>query len=170
MFLAFLCHELRNPLQVITANTDFLLEDAAESVAQGAATQHSATLSADQRELITSINASAEMMLSIVNDVLDMSRLQSGRMSFERLPIDLHFICHSILNISRSQASSKNLRLELHIEEAVPRFVISDPTRIHQLLLNLISNGLCTPAPGRSVASHASIDELWFLIFPFCCW
>jgi signal transduction histidine kinase len=135
-FFSVLCHELRNPLQVITANTDFLLED---SHSGDAGAQ---SLTPDQRDLITSVNSSAELMLAIVNDVLDMSRLQSGRMTFERLPIDLHFLCHSILNISRSQAANKQIRLELHIDEEVPRFVVSDPTRIHQLLLNLISNAV----------------------------
>lgn len=151
-FMAFLCHELRNHLQLITANTDFLLEDDQQQQQPppppprhpdedvDRVDRSPSVLSSDQRELITSINSSAELMLSLVNDVLSVEHLQSGRMTFERLPIDLHFICHSILNISRSQAANKQLKLELHIDEAVPRFVISDPTRIHQLLLNLLSN------------------------------
>ena len=126
-FMAFLCHEIRNPLHIITANTDFLQET---------------RLTAEQAEYARSVLDSAQLMTSIVNDVLDISRLQSGRMSFERIPVDLLDVCSSLLKNVKHQARSKDIALLFHYEPGTPRYFISDPTRLHQLLLNLLSNSI----------------------------
>ena len=96
----------------------------------------------EQREFIRSVNDSAHLMTSIVNDVLDLQRLQSGRMSFERIPVDLHDVCQSLMKNVKHQASNKRVQLILDWSTGTPRHVISDPTRIHQLLLNFTSNAI----------------------------
>ena len=126
-FMAFLCHEIRNPLHIITANTDFLLETA---------------LHAEQREYVRSVNDSAQLMTSIVSDVLDLERLQAYRMSFERIPVDLVNVCSRLMKNVQHQAQSRRVKLVLDYAHDAPRFVIGDPTRIHQLLLNLLSNSI----------------------------
>ena len=126
-FMAFLCHEIRNPLHIIAANADFLMETRTTE---------------EQREFIRSVNDSAQLMTSIVNDVLDLQRLQSGRMSFERIPVDLRDVCQSLIKNVKHQAVNKRVQLLFEWEPGTPRHVISDPTRLHQLLLNLTSNAI----------------------------
>ena len=125
--MAFLCHEIRNPLHIIAANADFLMET---------------RITEEQSEFIRSVSDSAQLMTSIVNDVLDLQRLQSGRMSFERIPVDLHDVCQSLLKNIQHQAVNKRVQLLFDWEQGTPRHVISDPTRIHQLLLNFASNAI----------------------------
>ena len=126
-FMAFLCHEIRNPLHIIAANADFLMETRTTE---------------EQREFIRSVNDSAHLMTSIVNDVLDLQRLQSGRISFERIPVDLNDVCQSLMQNVKHQTANKRVQLMFEWEQGTPRHVISDPTRIHQLLLNLLSNAI----------------------------
>jgi len=146
IFISTVSHELRNPLHVITANVDFLSET---------------LLTTDQKEYVRSVNDSALLMTSIVNDVLDMSRLQSGRMSFERIPCDLFDICSSIIKNLQQQAKHKKVSLTFDYSPLTPRFVISDSTRIHQLLLNLLTNALKFTAAHQNVfLSVTTVDEM----------
>ena len=120
---------------------------------------------AEQREFICSVNDSAQLMTSIVNDVLDLSRLQSGRMSFERIPVELRDVCQSLLKNVKHQAANKRVQLLFEWEPGTPRHVISDPTRIHQLLLNFTSNAIKFTQEGNvtlrvsamSAATHAEL-------------
>ena len=143
-FMAFLCHEIRNPLHIIAANADFLMETRTTE---------------EQREFIRSVNDSAQLMTSIVNDVLDLQRLQSGRMSFERIPVDLHDVCQSLLKNVKHQAGNKRVQLLFDWEPGTPRHVISDPTRIHQLLLNLTSNAIKFTQEGHVTLRVSSLTS-----------
>lgn len=136
-FMAFLCHEIRNPLHIITANIDFLFES---------------KLSAEQLHYIHSVNDSAELMVNIVNDVLDISRLQAGRMSFEKIPTDIESICQTVILNTNRQATAKGLTLKCSFSPEAPKYVISDPTRIHQILLNLLSNAIKFTRSGGEVS------------------
>lgn len=146
IFISTVSHELRNPLHAITANVDFLFET---------------SLTSEQKEYVRSVNDSAMLMTSIVNDVLDMSRLQSGRMSFERIPCDLYDICASIIKNLRQQARAKRVTLMFDYEPMAPRYIISDSTRIHQLLLNLLSNALKFTSSHQNVTlSIATVGDM----------
>ena len=142
-FMAFLCHEIRNPLHIIAANADFLMETRTTE---------------EQREFIRSVNDSAQLMTSIVNDVLDLQRLQSGRMSFERIPVDLSDVCQSLLKNVKHQATNKRIQLLYEWAPGTPRHVISDPTRIHQLLLNLTSNAIKFTQEGNVTVRVSSLS------------
>ena len=122
-------------------------------------------LSRDQREYVRSVNDSAELMVNIVNDVLDISRLEAGRMSFEKITVDLYYLCQSLTHNIQQQATAKHVSLMCDFDSSAPRYVVSDPTRIHQLLLNLVSNAIkFTREHGRVVlsvfASHKP-PEFW---------
>jgi len=126
-FISVLAHEIRTPLHIITSNIDFLLET---------------PLNVEQADYVRSVNDSAELMVSIVNDILDMSRLEAGRMSFEKIPIDLYYITRTLINNTQQQARFKHLNLKFQYHPSCPHYIIGDPTRIHQLLLNLVSNAI----------------------------
>lgn len=127
IFMQFLCHELRNPLFNISNKVDFLLEN---------------HLNKEQEESVRSIGVSSEFMTNIVNDVRDISALEEGRLRIESKAIDLWWICHSTAQQCNSWAVAKDLELKVEIEPDVYRYVFSDSIRIHQILMNLISNGI----------------------------
>lgn len=151
VFMQFLCHELRNPLFNVTSNTDFLLES---------------KLTHEQEDLVKSINISSELMTSIVNDVLDISALEAGRLQFESKAIDLWWVCQSTVQQSRTRASAKDIILTLDIKPDVRKYVFSDPVRLHQILLNLISNAIKFTKKGKVevrvwvVATNADSSEI----------
>ena len=142
-FMSFLCHELRNPLHNIVSNIDFLLEDK--------------SITPIQYEYLQSINLSSELMSNIINDVLDINALQSGKLIFERRAIDLYQICNSVIVQSKSRAYAKGLNLECNIDKDIPQYVYSDPTRLYQILINLISNSIKFSSHG-DVVLNVTID------------
>lgn len=126
---AVLCHEIRNPLFALVANAELLLEQ-------------TNTLTPDQVEFVQSIHHSSNLMVAIVNDVLDVASLQAGQMRFDHVYVDLHRICQTIIKDCQPQATAKQLSIDLTIEADVPKHIKSDPTRIHQIMLNLVSNAI----------------------------
>jgi len=133
-FISFLCHELRNPLHIACSNVDFLLET---------------KLHSEQRCYVRSILDSAQLMSQLVNDVLDLDKLDKRKMTFECIAMDLHYLCHSLIQNFLPQANAKGLHLMIDFDSGVPKYVHSDPTRIHQLLLNLISNAIKFTQQGK---------------------
>lgn len=153
IFMQFLCHELRNPLFNITNKIDFLLES---------------KLSKDHEEIIRSIGVSSEFMTNIVNDVRDISALEEGRLRIDSKAIDLWWICQSTAQQCSSWAVAKDLDLRVNIEQSVYRYVFSDPIRIHQILMNLISNAIKFTPRGwvqLHVFTHDCTDDSSNVVF-----
>ena len=115
LFISTISHELRNPLHAVMANTGFMLES---------------RLTPDQRSLMGMIYDSVELMTHIVNDVLDLSRLEAGRMSFERIPVNIVQRCENVLRNLETQSKPKKVKVSLKLSSSAPSFIISDPTRI----------------------------------------
>lgn len=126
-FMAVISHELRNALQVIIANTQFLVDT---------------PLVHEQYEYAMSVQNSAKLMCTIVSDVLDISRLQAGKMSFEKECFSLLELCEQVVRNYQPQADEKRVALHLEYDASAPYSAISDPLRIQQILINLIGNAL----------------------------
>lgn len=124
-FMSFLCHEIRNPLFAITSTIAFLRDDE--------------DLSGEQRESIECINQSANLMLRLVNDVLDISKLESGKLKLEEKTFDLIQILEGAVSSTRLGAAKK-VDFEFEVGSRVPRFVVGDSVRVLQMALNLLSN------------------------------
>ncbi len=129
-FLANMSHEIRTPLTSITGYAD-LLED-----------PHFRTQPALFDEAIQSIRGNARHLLAVINDVLDMSRIESGRMSVERISISPAAVVHDVVALLKPQAVAKSLALSVRCRGELPCTILSDPTRLRQILINLVGNAI----------------------------
>jgi len=124
-FLATVSHEIRTPMNGILGFADILLRSG---------------LTPDQTRAATLIQDSGNSLLAILNDVLDLSKIEAGRLELERVPVCLPALADGALSILRSQADTKGLYLRLDLAADLPDWIEADPTRLRQVLLNLLSN------------------------------
>ena len=129
-FLANMSHEIRTPLNGIIGFTDLLLSAEAECTAE------------DRREYLHTIQRSGHHLLELISDVLDISKIEAGRLEVERIPCSPHQIIADVVSVLRVRAREKGLRLELQCRTRLPDTVQSDPARLRQLLINLIGNAI----------------------------
>jgi signal transduction histidine kinase/CheY-like chemotaxis protein len=126
-FLANMSHEIRTPLNAVLGLTELTLRS---------------PLSAEQRDNLETVLGSAHSLLDLINDILDISKIEAGRMSLEATDFDLPARVGLILKTFRLSAEAKGLSLELAMDEGSPRYVQGDPLRLGQLVTNLVGNAI----------------------------
>ncbi len=137
-FLANLSHELRIPLQSVLGYAS-LLEDT--------------RLDQEQREYVDTLLNAAEGLSAIINDLLDISSIESGRLELDNIPFDPRDTLQDLVNMLGPRALDKGLALELRVDDDLPDQLMGDPIRIRQLLLNLTSNAILYTDSGHVLVS-----------------
>ena len=141
-FLANMSHEIRTPLNAI--------------LGFGAALERDPSLSEKQAEQVRTINRSGRHLLRLLNDILDMSRIEAGRLTLTQAPFCLHDLLDDLESMFRLRAESRGLHLDMEYGEDVPRYAVGDEAKLRQVLLNLLSNAVkFTKEGGVAIRVHA---------------
>jgi signal transduction histidine kinase/CheY-like chemotaxis protein len=126
-FLARMSHEIRTPMNAILGMADLLWET---------------ELSPPQKEYVRIFRSSANRLIGLINDVLDLSKIEAGRLSFETVPFSLRESVSQTIDLLSTKANQKRVRLSYSIDETVPARVMGDPQRLQQVLVNLLGNAV----------------------------
>lgn len=151
-FLAHMSHEIRTPLNAILGFSQLLQQDQA--------------LALSQKQRVEIINSSGEHLLALLNDILELSKIESGRLELSPISFDFHATMNDLILIFRVRAEAKHLHLSLEGLERVPRFLFADEQKLRQVLVNLLSNAVKYTASGAiqvRVSTEQPGTEEWRL-------
>lgn len=143
-FLAKMSHEIRTPMNGIIGMTEALARE---------------NLNSEQQEYISIVRRSADLLLNIIDDILDYSKIEAGKMQIEEIPFLLREEVELSVQLFKAIAEEKGLLLELNVAPNVPNRIIGDPFRLRQVLSNLISNAVKFTHHGKIVVMVETEDE-----------
>jgi len=143
-FLSNMSHEIRTPMNAIIGFTKVVLKT---------------DLSAKQKEYITAIKTSGDALIVLINDILDLAKVNAGKMTFEQTPFKMELSISSMLQVFETKVQEKNLGLILEYDPKIPEVLIGDPVRLHQIILNLVSNAVKFTTTGKITVSVHLLNE-----------
>ncbi len=126
-FLSNMCHEIRKPMNAIIGFTNVLLKTNVDE---------------SQNEYLNAIKISGDALIVLINDILDLAKVNSGKMTFEEIQFDLHYSITTILQLFNQKVKENNVELIKEYDNNIPAILIGDPLRLRQILLNLLSNAV----------------------------
>ena len=145
-FLANMSHEIRTPMNGVLGMTELLL---------------GTSLAEKQRKFARTIQSSAENLLGVINEILDFSKAEAGKLTIERVPCDIHELVEDVVDLLAEPAQRKGLEIALLLAPSTPGVVLADPVRVRQVLTNLIGNAVKFTDAGEVVVevSATSVDD-----------
>ncbi len=151
-FFAVASHELRTPLTAIRGNTEMILDMYADKITDQ-----------DVKEMLSDINEASVRLIGIVNDFLEVSRLEHGSVSLENVSFDVVEIIEKVVKSTQKLADEKSLLLKFNKQENIPGIVFADRGKVEQILFNLIGNAIKFTAKGGVTVSIDTIDALVYI-------
>lgn len=127
LFLSNTIHEIRTPVQTIIGTLELLSDTELDN---------------EQTEYLRQLRFSADVLLSLINNILDLSKIRSGKISLENIPFDVATLTEQTVYLISIEAFNKKLEVVTDIDDSLPEFVMGDPTRVQQIILNIIKNAL----------------------------
>jgi len=144
VFLANMSHEIRTPMNSIMGFSELALDD---------------YVPPKTRDYLAKIQTNTESLLQIINDILDISKVESGKMELEHIPFDMHELFISCRTMIMPKAIEKGIMLYFYVEPSIGKMPLGDPTRLRQVLTNLLSNAVKFTNTGM-IKLHAAIKEM----------
>lgn len=127
-FLANMSHEIRTPMNAVLGYSQIL--------------QHDTSLNKNQKQFVNSINRSGEHLLSLINDILDMSKIEAGRVQLILNAFKTSDLARDVMDFFKIKADEKKLKLEVSVADDIPQVILADQNRVRQIIINLVGNAL----------------------------
>jgi PAS domain S-box-containing protein len=143
-FLSNMSHEIRTPMNAIIGFTKVVLKT---------------ELTAKQKEYLTAIKVSGDALIVLINDILDLAKVDAGKMIFEKTPFKLSQSISAMLHLFETKIQEKNLELVKKYDKNIPEVLLGDPVRLHQIVLNLVSNAVKFTSKGKITMSVWLLNE-----------
>jgi PAS domain S-box-containing protein len=143
-FLSNMSHEIRTPMNAIIGFTKVVLKT---------------DLTEKQKEYLNAIKMSGDALIVLINDILDLAKVDAGKMSFEKTPFKVKSSIASMLHLFETKIQEKNLKLTKEYDSNIPTVIVGDPIRLHQIILNLVSNAVKFTSKGKITVSVRLVDE-----------
>jgi PAS domain S-box-containing protein len=143
-FLSNMSHEIRTPMNAIIGFTKVVLKT---------------ELNAKQKEYLTAIKMSGDALIVLINDILDLAKVDAGKMTFEQTPFKMALSISAMLHLFETKIHEKNLDLVKEYDSRIPEVLVGDPVRLHQIILNLVSNAVKFTSAGKITVGVHLLNE-----------
>lgn len=144
-FLSNMSHEIRTPMNAIIGFTKVLLKT---------------ELTSKQKEYLDAIKTSGDALIVLINDILDLAKVDSGKMIFEKTPFKMKSSLSAMLHLFETKIQEKNLKLVKEYDNKIPDVLVGDPVRLHQIILNLVSNAVKFTSKGKiTISVHLLYED-----------